>query len=70
MPLVKNTRTEKVMSVPAHYVGHPVLGKDLVLVEDDVQAAPKKETTQKEQPAPMAKAVESEPKNNIKEDKE
>jgi hypothetical protein len=70
MPLVKNTRTDKIVSVPAHYVGHPVLGKDLVLLEDEISAAPKKETPKKEQPAPVVKAVEPEPEINIKEDKE
>ena len=70
MPLVKNTRTGVEISVPAHYVGHPVLGKDLVLVEDDVQAAPKKETKKKEQPAPVVEAVKPEPEINIEEDKE
>lgn len=41
MAFVKNLRTGKVADVPDHYVGHPVLGKDLVLVEDKVEAAPK-----------------------------
>lgn len=70
MPLVKNTRTGNIVSVPSHYVGHSVLGKDLVLIEDEIQAAPKKETTKKEQPAPVVKAVEPEPEINIEEDKE
>lgn len=71
MPLVKNTRTDKVMSVPAHYVSHPVLGKDLVLIEDEVQAAPKKENKyKKEQPAPVVEAVEPEPEINIEENEE
>ena len=54
MALVINKRTGKPASVPDHYVGHPVLGKDLVLATDEIQAAPKKETKyKKEQPAPV-----------------
>lgn len=70
MPLVKNKRTGNIASVPAHYIGHPVLGNDLELIEDEVQAAPKKETKKKEQPAPVVEAVEPEPEINIEEDKE
>lgn len=70
MPLVKNTRTGNIVSVPAHYVGHSVLGKDLVLVEDEVQAAPKKETPKKEQPAPVVKVSKPEPEINIEENEE
>lgn len=47
MALAKNTRTGKVMSVPAHYIGHSVLGKNLVAYGEEVSAAPKKEKTQK-----------------------
>jgi hypothetical protein len=43
MALAKNIRTGKVTSVPDHYIGHPVLGKDLQPVGAEVQAAPKKE---------------------------
>jgi len=71
MPLVKNTITGKTVSVPSHYVGHPVLGKNLVLATDEIQAAPKKETTKKEQPAPVVKVeVLPELETNIEEDKE
>jgi hypothetical protein len=63
MALAKNTRTGKVTSVPAHYIGHPVLGKNLIAVDGKVEAAPKKEKKKKvevelpeqiteEQPAP------------------
>lgn len=68
MALAKNIRTGKVTSVPDHYIGHPVLGKDLQPVGAEVQAAPKKENkfakieksfdfkpadkTKEEQPAP------------------
>lgn len=41
MALVKNTRTGKVADVPDHYVGHPVLGANLVPVEDTPKQAPK-----------------------------
>jgi len=60
MALVKNTRTGKVSNVPDHYLGHPVLGADLVDANKVSSAAPKKEKksffateeTKKEQPAP------------------
>lgn len=41
MALAKNTRTGKIVSVPAHYIGHSVLGKNLSLISDEVSAAPK-----------------------------
>jgi hypothetical protein len=41
MAFAKNTRTGKTTSVPEHYLGHPVLGKDLVAIDDKVEAAPK-----------------------------
>ena len=62
MAFAKNTRTGKTTSVPDHYIGHPVLGKDLVII-GEVTSAPKKESKKKakdyftfeptqEQPAP------------------
>jgi hypothetical protein len=47
MAFVKNTRTGKTTSVPDHYVGHPVLGKNLIAVDGKVEAAPKKENKKK-----------------------
>lgn len=72
MAIVRSTRTGKIVSVPDHYVGHPVLGNNLVLVEDEIKAAPKKENKKslwqksetletQEQPAPEV---------NINEDKD
>jgi hypothetical protein len=63
MAFAKNTRTDKLVSVPDHYIGHPVLGKNLIAVDGKVEAAPKKEKKKKievelpqeiteEQPAP------------------
>jgi hypothetical protein len=63
MANAKNIRTGKLVSVPNHYIGHPVLGKNLIAVDGKVEAAPKKETKKKievelpqqiteEQPAP------------------
>lgn len=78
MALATNTRTGKTVSVPDHYIGHPVLGIDLVAEGTEVQAAPKKEMKyKKEQPAPVVPVeiveeavILSEPEINIEEDKE
>lgn len=71
MAIVRNTKTGIVTSVPDHYVGHPVLGKNLVLATDEAQAAPKKETKKKEQPAPEVEVeVLPEPEINIEENEE
>jgi hypothetical protein len=71
MALAINIRTGKTVDVPDHYIGHEVLGKDLVLATDEAQAAPKKETKyKKEQPAPVVEAVEPEPEINIEENEE
>lgn len=61
MSYVKNVVTGVEFEVPEHYLDHPVLGKNLVLVKDEVQAAPNTKTTPKEQPAPEAKPVVAEP---------
>jgi hypothetical protein len=74
MPIVINVTTGKSMAVPAHYLGHPVLGVDLVLAEDYVPAeaevveAPKK--NKKEFFAPKDKAILPEPVTEIEENKE
>jgi hypothetical protein len=71
MATVRNIKTGNITSVPDHYVGHPVLGKNLVLLTDKAQAAPKKETKIKEQPAPVVEVeVLPEPENNIEENEE
>lgn len=70
MALAINTRTGITVSVPDHYIGHPVLGKNLVLATEKAQAAPKKETKIKEQPAPVVEAIKPELVINIEEDKE
>ena len=41
MAIAINTRTGKVVTVPDHYIGHEVLGKDLELFSSTVEAAPK-----------------------------
>lgn len=71
MAHAKNTITGKTVSVPDHYIGHPVLGKNLVPLKDEAQAAPKKETKTKEQPAPEVE-VETlpEPEINIEKNEE
>ena len=71
MATVRNIKTGNIASVPDHYVGHPVLGKNLVLLTDKAQAAPKKETKIKEQPAPVVEVeVLPEPEINIEENEE
>lgn len=70
MALAKNTKTGVTAIVPSHYIGHPVLGKNLVAVGEEVQAAPKKETKIKEQPAPKAEVIPAKADLNIKETEE
>jgi hypothetical protein len=71
MALAINTRTGKTVSVPDHYIGHPVLGKNLSLATGKAPAAPKKETKkEKEQPAPEVSVVEAEIEINIEENEE
>ena len=48
MAIAKNVRTGKVSNVPDHYIGHPVLGKDLVLDSGEAPAAPKTKKKQAE----------------------
>jgi hypothetical protein len=63
------------MAVPRHYLGHPVLGENLVLAEDYIPAveekdieAPKK--NKKEFFTPKDKAILPEPVTEIEENKE
>lgn len=70
MALAINALTGKIASVPDHYIGHPVLGKNLTLVKDEAPAAPKKETKTKEQPAPEVSVDETEIEINIEENEE
>ena len=72
-----NVNTGVIVDVPAHYINHPVLGKNLKAVGSEVQAAPKKETKKKEQPAPVVEVVIAEeatflpePEINIEENEE
>lgn len=62
MLYVKNVETNVFSMVPDHYLDNPILGKNLILVEDEVQAAPNKETKTKEQPAPEDEPVSAHPK--------
>lgn len=56
MPIVRNTKTNVVSSVPRHYIGHPVLGANLVLVDGEEKTVapitPKKGNITKESKAP------------------
>ena len=47
---VKNVVTGVISIVPDHYLNHPILGAELVIL-DEVETASKKETKPKEQPA-------------------
>jgi len=47
---VKNIVTGVISNVPDHYLNHPILGAELVIL-DEVETASKKETKPKEQPA-------------------
>lgn len=60
MAYIQNTVTGVFDDVPDHYLSHPILGKDLVLVVEEAPAAPKNKTI-KEQPAPEAEPVVAEP---------
>jgi hypothetical protein len=70
MALAKHTRTGNIVNVPAHYIGHPTLGKNLVAVGSEEKAAPKAVTKKKEQLAPEAKLDLAEPETNIEENEE
>lgn len=48
MAIAKNIRTDKIVTVPDHYIGHEILGKDLILVTDEAPAAPKAKKKQAE----------------------
>jgi hypothetical protein len=64
MALVTNARTGKVVDVPEHYIGHPVLGKDLVVTKASV--APKEAETA----TPVKKSVKSFFKADVVEEQE
>lgn len=69
MALAKNTKTGLVVKVPSHYLGHPVLGKNLVAFGEEAPVAPK-EKKNKEQPAPVAEPVVAEQEPIINENEE
>jgi hypothetical protein len=60
MPLIRNSVTGVYDTVPDHYIGDPILGKNLVVINDELQVVPNKEIT-KEQPAPEVEPVVVEP---------
>lgn len=61
MATAKNTRTGKIVSVPEHYIGHPVLGKNLIAVDGKVEAAPKKEKNKKPEVELPEEIIEEQP---------
>ena len=67
MAFAKNTRTGKTTSVPDHYIGHPVLGKDLIAIDGKVEAAPKKEKKKKYESTKFEEAFEIEMVEEIEE---
>lgn len=71
MPVIaKHKLTGHIVVVPAHYIGNPVLGKNLEVIGDEVAPAPKKEKKSKEQVAPEAQAVKPEIQIENKEHKD
>jgi hypothetical protein len=54
MAFAKNTRTGKFASVPDHYIGHPVFGGDLTVVDPESADKPTKEKKTKIAAAPVA----------------
>jgi hypothetical protein len=67
MAFAKNTRTGKTTSVPDHYIGHPVLGKDLIAIDGKVEAAPKKEKKKKYESIKFEQFIEPELVEEIEE---
>lgn len=69
MPIVRNKKTGIVVSVPSHYIGHPVLGANLELITDEVVTAPapKKGNPTKEQIASKVAPVVAQPEITSKE---
>lgn len=62
MALAKNTKTGLTVNVPEHYLGHPVLGKNLVAIGTEVPAAPKKEKKKTAEAAPVVEQeIEEQP---------
>jgi hypothetical protein len=67
MAFAKNTRTGKTTTVPDHYIGHPVLGKDLIAIDSKVEAAPKKEKKKKYESTKVEETTETELVEEIEE---
>ena len=78
MPIVRNKKTGVTSSVPAHYIGHPVLGANIELVNNNIKvaeikqeiiiaSAPKKGNTTKEQSASEVAPVSVQPEITSKE---
>lgn len=73
MAFAKHIKTGQTVQVPAHYIGHPVLGKNLVALNDEIPAAPKKEkkkAVEAEVSAPESIEEQPAPEINIQENKE
>lgn len=72
MAFAKNTRTGKFANVPDHYIGHPVFGGDLVLVDSKSTDKPTKEKKTKDIAFFMAKSEpikeQEAPKTNIEDE--
>lgn len=70
MAFAKNTRTGKFVSVPDHYIGHPVFGGDLILVDEESADKLTKEKKTKITAAPVAEPIQEQeaPKTNIEDE--
>lgn len=61
MPVTaKHKITGRIVEVPTHYLDHPVLGKNLIALDAELESASKKEKKSKEQVALEAQVEEPE----------
>lgn len=70
MAFAKNTRTGKFANVPDHYIGHPVFGGDLIVVDSKSADKPSKEKKTKIAAAPVAETIQEQeaPETNIEDE--
>jgi hypothetical protein len=66
MPIVRNIKTDVTMSVPDHYVGHPILGGELEVVKDGEQStkSPAKGNSNQGHNAPETDSISTQSETN------